>query len=286
MSCTVKTVMNKESERLPRSDRGGLLMRTLWKRWSRPAETRGQTEEEREYYALNEGVYANLASAYDIAVWPLNKLRHEVVELSRAQADARVIDVATGTGAQARAFALKCHEVVGIDISEAMLRVARAKEPIFGLTYVQGDATDLQFDDASFDIASISFGLHEMPATVREAVLDEMVRVTKPHGTLVVVDYGLPQGFLGRHAVYSIIRFYEDAHYAEFVRLDVRGLLTRKGIDVSDDRSAFFGAARVLVGIKSAITSRTGDGPDSDGRSVRTAVGDFLVLSNNAECHR
>lgn len=233
------------------SDSGGFLLRRLWSRWSRPPSgppPSGRTVEEREYYSLNEGVYDKFASMYDFTVRPIRKVRRQVVKLSRAGSDAAVLDVATGTGEQARAFAEKCREVVGIDLSEAMLDVARAKSPRANLTYVQADATHLPFGDARFDVASISFALHEMPASIREAVLSEMVRVTKPRGTIVIVDYGLPRSLLGRHAVYQIVRFYEDPHYPEFTRLDLRAVLARHGIEVVDDRPLVFGAARVLIG--------------------------------------
>jgi ubiquinone/menaquinone biosynthesis C-methylase UbiE len=237
-----------------RGDSGGLLLRALWSRWSRPAsavDARGQTDEERDYYSLSEGVYARFATAYDLAVRPIRKLRRDVVDLSRASTDATVVDIATGTGEQARAFAQKCRKVVGVDLSEAMLRVARAKSGPANLTYVEADATHLPFDDGSFDVATISFALHEMPAGIRETVLEQMVRVTKPNGTLVIVDYGLPRSRLGRYAIYHIVRFYEDAHYSEFVRFDLRALLSREGIEVVDDRPALFGAARILVGTRS-----------------------------------
>lgn len=232
-------------------DAGGLLMRLLWRRWSRPNETRGKTAEERSYYALSEGVYARFARAYDLAVSPiLNKLRSDVVQLSGATTESTVIDVATGTGAQARAFATKCRRVVGIDLSEAMLQVARAKGPLPGLAYVHADATSLPFEDGSFDVVTISFALHEMPATIRAATLAEMLRVTRAGGTVVVVDWGLPQGSLARHAVYRAVRFFEDAHYTEFIRLDLGSVLARSGIDVAAQHEALWGAARVVVGTK------------------------------------
>ena len=245
-----ETEMNTETEQRPGGDPGGLLMRTLWSRLARQTATRGRTDEERDYYALSEGVYARIAGTYDIVVRPMRRLRRHVVDLSHATAAASVIDVATGSGEQARAFAAKCAQVIGVDLSEAMLRVAGAKKPLPGLTFVQGDATDLPYEDANFDIATISFALHEMPASVREAALKEMVRVTKPGGTLVVVDWCLPEGRLASHVVFRIVRFVEDARYAEFVRLDLAALLARKGVEAYCKQQALFGAAVVMVGTK------------------------------------
>jgi tRNA/tmRNA/rRNA uracil-C5-methylase (TrmA/RlmC/RlmD family) len=92
-----------------------------------PAVDPGQTEEERAYYSLSRRVYPVFAPFYDAVALPLRKLRHEVTEMVDLGPDARVLDVATGTGSQALAFAAKAREVVGIDLSEAMLRVARRK---------------------------------------------------------------------------------------------------------------------------------------------------------------
>ena len=243
--------MSANSVHLEHVDAGGLLMRILWRRWSRPNEARGATAEERSYYALSEGVYGRFARAYDLIVSPiLGTMRRDVVHLSGATTESTLIDVATGTGEQARAFAMTCKRVVGVDLSEEMLKVARAKGPLPGLTYVHADATALPFDDGSFDVAAISFALHEMPATIRAATLAEMLRVTKPGGTVVVVDWGLPQGYVARHAVYHAIRFFEDAHYPEFIRLDLAGLLARSGINVASEHAALWGAARVTVGTK------------------------------------
>ena len=83
--------------------------------------------------------------------------------------------------------------VIGIDLSEAMLRVARRKNGLPNVTFQRADATALPFEDANFDAACVSFALHEMPATIRERVVREMARVTKVGGTVVVVDYALPR---------------------------------------------------------------------------------------------
>lgn len=87
----------------------------------------GGRDEESEYYSLTERVFKILAPFYDCLVLPAGRWRRKVVTLARAPQGARVLDVATGTGQQAFAFAREGYDVVGVDISEAMISVARKK---------------------------------------------------------------------------------------------------------------------------------------------------------------
>jgi demethylmenaquinone methyltransferase/2-methoxy-6-polyprenyl-1,4-benzoquinol methylase len=207
---------------------------------------RGRTDDERDYYALSERVFKMLAPFYDLVTMPFIGLRRRVAAMAGFHTGARVLDVATGTGAQAFAFTRKGAQVVGIDLSEAMLAVARRKNRSPSLTFRQADATELPFADGAFDIACISFGLHEMPKTVRERTLREMARVTKVDGTILVVDYGLPKGRLARWLVYHLVKMYEGGGYAEFVKSDLRAQLLDVGFHVLEDRAALGGAARTV----------------------------------------
>ena len=114
--------------------------------------------------------------------------------------------------------------------------------------FVQGDATELPSADGEFDASCVSFALHEMPVSVREAVVREMVRVTAPGGAVVVVDYGLPKNAIGRFVVRHAVALYERDHYAEFIRTDVRALLEKAGVSVREERPGLSGIARVVVG--------------------------------------
>lgn len=208
------------------------------------------TDEERHYYALNRKVWPWLAPAYDSFTFPLRRLRQKAVEAAGVAPGARVLDVATGTGEQAVAFAASASEVVGIDISEAMLRIARRKPHPLRVTFQLADATKLPFDNATFDACSVSFGLHEMPRTVRERAVAEMVRVTKPGGRIVVVDYALPPNRLASGIVYRLVKLYERDNYAEFVRSDLHALLANAGVAVESDWRLLGKTARIVVGRK------------------------------------
>lgn len=208
------------------------------------------TAEERAYYALNRSVYAWFAPFYDALVRPLRRMRRTVVEMARVPPDARVLDVATGTGEQALAFAAAAAEVIGVDLSESMLAVARRKRRPPNVSFLSADAISLPFPSSRFDVTCVSFALHEMPLSVRARVVREMARVTRRGGTVVVVDYALPRGRIAGALSFRLVRLYERDHYAEFVRSDVRGLLEGVGIAVRDERRAILGNVRLIVGDK------------------------------------
>jgi ubiquinone/menaquinone biosynthesis C-methylase UbiE len=206
--------------------------------------------EVRDYYALNRKVYPKFAPFYDLVVRPIAGLRHRVAELAGVGAASRVLDVATGTGEQALAFAEKGADVTGIDISDAMLSVARKKRHPPGLRFLVADATDLPFEEGRFDICCISFALHEMPPSVRVRAVREMARVTQPNGTVVVVDYAIPHVPLLGALSLRLVSLYERDHYVEFVHSDVGALLKDAGIMPSEQHRALLGNAQVVIGRK------------------------------------
>jgi demethylmenaquinone methyltransferase/2-methoxy-6-polyprenyl-1,4-benzoquinol methylase len=208
--------------------------------------------EERRYYAVNRAEWAWFARYYDAITRPMRRLRREVVEAVAAPPNARVLDVATGTGEQAVAFAPVAAEVIGLDMSEAMLAIARRKPRPPNVDFVLGDAAQLPFPAARFDVACISFALHEMPPSIRERVIREMARVTRHGGTLAAVDYALPAGPIARAVIPRLIGLYERPYYAAFVRSNLAALLEGVGVAVRTDRRALWGNARILVGDKVA----------------------------------
>mgnify|MGYP003403111014 FL=1 len=97
----------------------------------------------------------------------------------------RILDVACGTGIVARTAAdrVGATNVVGVDLNDAMLTVARRVRR--DIDWRQGDAAALAFDDGSFDTVLCQMALMFFPDRVR--ALQEMARVTAPGGTVAVV---------------------------------------------------------------------------------------------------
>ena len=113
----------------------------------------------------------------------------KMTEVSGAYEDATVVDVGTGTGFVAAGLAPRVKRVIGIDNSPAMLEVARGNLDILGIAnveLVQGEVTNLPLADGSMEAAFANMVLHhaENPA----CMLQEMVRVVKPGGTVAVTD--------------------------------------------------------------------------------------------------
>lgn len=160
-------------------------------------------------------MFAAIAQSYDLN----NRLhsfgrdqawRRQAVKLAEINPQDHVLDVACGTGDLAEAFALAGAErVIGLDFTEPMLEIARHKAardqspaPLKAIEYRQGDAMDLPFDDASFDIVSIAFGIRNVSEPPR--ALAEFFRVLRPGGRLIVLEFSEPKNRMIR----ALNRFY------------------------------------------------------------------------------
>jgi demethylmenaquinone methyltransferase/2-methoxy-6-polyprenyl-1,4-benzoquinol methylase len=101
------------------------------------------------------------------------------------------LDVACGSGkltAELARLAGQRGKVVGLDFSPQMLEVARRDHP--GIEFLEGDALNLPFENATFDALTIAFGLRNLADPVRG--LREMKRVVKPGGRSVVLEFVRP----------------------------------------------------------------------------------------------
>jgi ubiquinone/menaquinone biosynthesis C-methylase UbiE len=209
--------------------------------------------EEKEYYALTKRAFDFLAPFYNIMTLPLNHVRNQVVAIANMSRGSKVLDVATGTGQQAFAFAKHGHDVTGVDLTESMLAIARKHNENGFVKFEVGDATHLRFEDNTFDISCISFALHDMPLTIRKKVLREMVRVTRPKGIILIIEYDLPHNKISRTLIYRFVTLYESEYYKQFIGSDLDTLLHKMGIEVVERIPIVFGAGRMLKGIKNKV---------------------------------
>ena len=137
----------------------------------------------REQFTRTADVYARMRQTTD------ERGLEALVGLSGAGSSDRVLDVACGPGFLTMAFARKCREATGFDATDAFLRLARAEAKVRdlgNLCFEYGDAEDLPFSDASFEVVSCRAAFHHFRNPAR--VLGEMVRVLSPSGRILVAD--------------------------------------------------------------------------------------------------
>lgn len=150
-----------------------------------------------------EAMFDDIAPRYDL----LNRMlslgidqlwRDQAIEMLRGEQPKRILDVATGTGDLAiKALKLHPDRVDGVDLSEEMLARGRDKIARLGeserITLRRGDAEKLPYSDNQFDAALVAFGVRNFENL--RAGLEEIRRVLRPGGSLVILEFSRPSAF-------------------------------------------------------------------------------------------
>ncbi|WP_026450530.1 bifunctional demethylmenaquinone methyltransferase/2-methoxy-6-polyprenyl-1,4-benzoquinol methylase UbiE [Aequorivita capsosiphonis] len=127
------------------------------------------------------------------------KWRKKVIAMVAGKNPENILDIATGTGDLAIQFAEKtsAKNIVGLDLSDGMLSVARKKvsgKPISErIEFIQGDSEALPFEDNTFDAITVSFGIRNFENL--EKGLSEILRVLKKDGIFVILETSVPVKF-------------------------------------------------------------------------------------------
>jgi ubiquinone/menaquinone biosynthesis C-methylase UbiE len=173
-----------------------------------------------------------------------------LVELATPGPGERVLDVACGTGIVARRAAPRVGAdgtVVGLDLNEGMLEVARkiSSEVRPPIEWRQGDATEMPFPDAAFDIVFCQQGLQFFPN--QPAALHEMYRVLVPNGRLALSVLRSIEHNPGYVALAEVLERHVGADAGAMMRSPFSPLNTDELRDLL--ASAGFRDVRILIGI-------------------------------------
>jgi ubiquinone/menaquinone biosynthesis C-methylase UbiE len=150
-----------------------------------------------------KGLIARGGWRYDLHEWftdifmfqgRVRELRQKTIDLARIQPGETVLDVGCGTGTLVMAVARRvgrAGRVVGIDpgrqqIVRARAKAARSNVPV---EFQSGVIEQLAFPDQTFDVVFSTLMMHHLPAPLKRQGLAEIVRVLKPGGRLVIVDF-------------------------------------------------------------------------------------------------
>jgi demethylmenaquinone methyltransferase/2-methoxy-6-polyprenyl-1,4-benzoquinol methylase len=170
----------------------------------------------RQRGALVGDLFGAIARRYDLindlqSLGLHRRWKNLLADLAEVNPGQKALDLCCGTGDIAFALHRAGAEVVGLDFSPAMLAVAQAraqKRPVSAdappLEFRTGDVMQIPFRPGSFDIVSIGYGLRNLESWERG--LEEMLRVARPGGRLLVLDFGKPDNWLWRQTFFFYLR--------------------------------------------------------------------------------
>src|SRR5439155_14758575 len=150
-----------------------------------------------------------------------DETRERLAKLLALSGEEQALDIGTGAGAFAIALAPLVREVVGLDLVPEILAEGRKRAPA-NVELIEGDATALPFDPASFDLVTTARTLHHV--TRPELVLAEAVRVLRPGGTMLVVDQLAPGDPLAAIELNRFERARDPSTTRVLADVDLRGL--------------------------------------------------------------
>ena len=155
-------------------------------------------------------LFATIARRYDVlndimSAGQHRRWKRRLVELAGEPRD--VLDLCCGTGDIAMGFARRGARVTGVDFTEEMLRVAAGRcgrEKVSRVQWVRADALRLPFGENSFDVVSVGYGLRNL-ADIGEG-LREILRVLRPGGKFLSLDFGKPESPAFRALYFGYLR--------------------------------------------------------------------------------
>lgn len=183
----------------------------------------------------------------------LKPIRLKQLEIASKYHCEKIIDLGCGTGSQCRILSKYGFDVVGIDNSEKMLKVAKKKN-IFNTTFILGDITETIFPDGTFDCALFTLVLHLNNQSMIKETVEEARRVTKKTGIIIIADYDFGKHYTGKFAanfIRVIESFTNSSHrinYFEFMRRGaLQALLSEEKYHVLESFSFYDNALNVCV---------------------------------------
>jgi demethylmenaquinone methyltransferase/2-methoxy-6-polyprenyl-1,4-benzoquinol methylase len=144
-------------------------------------------------------MFDGVANRYDflndlLSLGRTKSWRRVVTSIIGPKSGMKILDIAAGTGASTRPLVDAGADVIALDFSKGMIDIGKKKNK--DIKFVKGDALNLPFEDNSFDLTTISFGLRNT-SNVNLALKDAL-RVTKSGGRIVIAEFSHPTNFLFR----------------------------------------------------------------------------------------
>ncbi len=150
----------------------------------------------------------------------------------------KILDFCTGTATNAMGIskAISKVEIVGVDLSENMLKVASKKiekSDVKNIKLYKMDATKLRFKTESFDKILLSLVLHEMNEEIRSKILSEAKRVLKKDGRIIVTEWERSKK-RSQRLLFMPIHLFEPKPYRTFVKENLYSYFEKHGLQIEE----------------------------------------------------
>jgi len=175
--------------------------------------------------------YNRAAGIYDIDEFIRKGTRAKIIGFSDIQPGERVLDICTGTGELALAFARVGARVTAIDLAKRMLYRAADKTGNFLINWLNMDATRLGFSENTFHVSTVSLALHHMPERIQLKVLSELAHVTR-HKVIIVEPHQPYNEKIHRLWAFIASIIDESEFMSQWVRQDLNQTCTNAGLEV------------------------------------------------------
>ncbi|MEX2116462.1 MAG: class I SAM-dependent methyltransferase [Bacteroidota bacterium] len=194
---------------------------------------------------MPKDAYGHLAPVFDLLFEPMNRgLRLIGRSMFRPHKDMTILDVGCGTGTHLELYRRSGCTLHGIDTSESMLRRARKRLGDSADLRI-ADACNIPFETSAFHLVFSMLMLHEMDESIRPRVLEEMKRVVKSDGRILLIDFHIGpyrffQGWLTKAIIFVSEIIAGRKHFRNYRNfMSIRGLsplLAASGLVVEQEK--------------------------------------------------
>ncbi len=193
-------------------------------------------------------LYDGISRSSALAVGGESRFRQLALKNLSINENTSILDLCCGAGQTTRYLARLSNYCTGLDVSPVAL--SRAQKSLPGVTFIEGEAEDMPFDDNKFELVHTSVALHEMESQQLEQIIGEVYRVLKPGGIFSFIDFHRPHNPLFWPGLSLFLWIFETHTAWQLIDTDLVKMLKDAGF--SDCRQSLYagGSLQVVQGTK------------------------------------
>jgi ubiquinone/menaquinone biosynthesis C-methylase UbiE len=170
--------------------------------------------------------------------------------------DAKLLEIAVGTAKNSILVAKQNPKIsiIGLDLSEEMLKIARnniKKEKVENVELIKMDGTEMAFENETFEYIIISLLLHEIPENISNKILHECLKVLKQNGKLYIIEWEKPKNMFQK-IMFSMNMLFEPKECKIFLNKDLNKYFFENGFNI---KTTEYGNYSKVIELEKSATS-------------------------------